>query len=191
MKSEAFQYPTRLGRAAKCRAALLFLAAKKRHGCCHAAKRLSSSATAAALAVDVAVQVGDLALRGGEELLQLILEGLLGRNALHALLGAGCGSGTALAALIVVEGAGLCLLGPGAALGRGALGLGQSLLDGEIDLAVLGGQDQNLDLLAFLHEIMHVVDEGICHLRNVNQTGLSIRQSNKSAKLRNPRDLTV
>ena len=87
MISEAFQYPTRLGRAAKLPGGSFVFGrqSKKRHSKSYAACRLSSSASAA-LTVNVAVQVGNFALGRGQELLQLILERLLGRNRLSRLL---------------------------------------------------------------------------------------------------------
>ena len=123
MIQEAFQYPTRLGRRGASRAGRpLFMArpgprrrsAEKSGDAPGGVSERDSLAPAAAapLAVDAAVQVGHLPLRGGEELLELVLEGLIPGGG-QGLLGPGGEPGR--------------LGGPGRATGRtGAAGPGTS-----------------------------------------------------------------
>ena len=80
MVEEAFQYPTRLGRAAELPGGPFLLPAdwrKKEDRVCGPLECLSSSASAATLAVNATVQIGHLSLGGGEELLELILKRLV------------------------------------------------------------------------------------------------------------------
>ena len=105
---------------------------------------LSSSAAAAPLAVDAAVQVSHFPLGGGEELLELVLKGLVPGGG-QGLLGRPVEIRPGLS-----HGPG-CNRSAGRPLrpGRGAL-LRLGLLDGKIDLPVFRGQDQHLDSLSLL-----------------------------------------
>lgn len=138
-------------------------------------RRSAPSAAAAPLAVNAAVEVSHLSLGGGEELLELVLEGLV------------CGGGQRLASPAKggpgrMRGAGSCRVRGGTgACGAGGCGplraesgpllLRQGLLDGKVDLSVLRGQDQDLDGLPLLQKVMYVVDKGVGDLRNMYQTG--------------------
>src|SRR5699024_6913778 len=64
---EAFQYPTRLGRTARCAGRLLFMASRQKRRPPQGSLLSLPSSAAAPLTVDAAVQVGHLPLRGGEE----------------------------------------------------------------------------------------------------------------------------
>ena len=145
---------------------------------------LSASAAAAPLAVDAAVQVGHLPLRGGEELLELVLKGLVRGGHQRGLLTGESGPGLGGAA--GSAGMGGRAAGTGGAAGTGpegrALLLGQRLLDGKIDLPVFRGEDQHLHGLPLLQKVMYVVDKAVGDLRNVDQSGLPIVQGHKRAE---------
>ena len=134
-------------------------------------------AAAALLAGDVPVQVCHLPLGGGEELLQLVLKGgvpggggagRLGRGTVSLGRRPGCGrTGRRL---------------PGLEGPLGALRGRQGLLDGQVQLAVLDGQELYLDGLPLLQEIMDIVDIGIGDLRNMYKAGSSALQRHKGAE---------
>ena len=67
--------------------------------------------------------------------------------------------------------------------GRLSLGLGFQTLDGKIDLAVFRADDYDLHILAFGQEGTDIADVSVGHLRDMYQTGLILRQGNKSTKI--------
>ena len=152
---------------------------------------LSSSAAAAPLAVDAAVQVGHLPLGGGEELLELVLKGLVPGRRQRLLRRPGKGPGLCAAGALLRRGmrGGRTAAGP-LGPGRGPL-LRLGLLDGKVDLPVLRGQDQHLDGLPLLQKVMHVVDKGIGDLRDMYQAAPAALQCHKRAEFGDGGHLTL
>lgn len=136
----------------------------------------SSAAASAAAAVQAAVEIRHLPLGGGEELLELVLKGLVpggGQRLLRPGSGVGVRGGMGRAGRRMSA-------GPGAS-GR-MLRPGERPLDGEVDLSVLHRQDQDLDGLPLLEEIVDVVDERVGDLGDVDQAGLPIVQGHERAE---------
>ncbi len=114
-------------------------------------RRSFSLSPAAPAAVHAAVQVRHLSLRGGHELLELVLKDLV-RGLRHR--GRGRSRRTPLGGRTGAASR------RGGTEGAGTLLLGQGLLDGEVDLPVLRGEDLDFDGLPLLQEIVDVVDIG-------------------------------
>ena len=136
----------------------------------------SSAAASAAAAVQAAVEIRHLPLGGGEELLELVLKGLVpggGQRLLGPGRGMDMGRGMARSARRMAA-------GPWTA-GR-VLRPGERPLDREVDLPVLRGEDQDLDSLSLLEEVVDVIDKGVGDLGDVDQSGLPIVQGHERAE---------
>ena len=88
---------------------------------------------------------------------------------------------TALGVIIAVE------IGAGGTLrGRG------DLLDRQVDaVGLVNADDLDLDLLSLLQMLRDLIDIGISDLRDVHQTGATLRQRHERAKLGNTRNFSV
>ena len=154
--------------------------------------RSTPSFTAAPFTIDTAVQVGHFTLRGGKELLQLVLKSLVtGRRQgslgdfAAAAFGRGCRPGTARPSGSGF-GTGKAPSGPWTAASAWAARLTlfrRRFFDREIDSSIFGGEDQDLDGLPRLEKIMHVFYEGIGDFRDMYQSGTASLQRDECAKL--------
>ena len=144
---------------------------RRRLRCYQSEMDLSSSA-AALLAGDVPVQVRHFPLRGGEKLLELVLEGqIAGGGGVRCLNGGPPGSR---------RGTGdCCRTGLEAPLG-GALRCRQRLFDGKIQLSVLDSKELYLNVLPLLQEIMDIVDIGIGDLEICTRPDLPPSKATKA-----------
>jgi len=126
-----------------------------------------SSASAAAFAVAMALEVGDTALAALHKSLELALEGIF-----------------------LLFGSGLT----GALLGRhGPLGLLlNSFFDRQIDtVRLIDANDLDFDSLSLGNVLADVADKGIGYLRNMNHTALARCKLNERSELGDTGDLTL
>ena len=164
---------------------------------------LASSSSAAPL-VCVLADAGELAVGFGHKGLQLLFEQLvsgLGRGGLHGCALGALGRlvlalfpGLEIAAFpVAVEAAAVIVaaeIGAVAAIVL-SLGLGLQALDGQVDLAVLGADDHDLDILTLSQVLTDVTDIGIGNLGNMYHAGLVLRQGNKCTEVGDGLDFTL
>lgn len=135
-----------------------------------------SAAAAAGAVIRVHLVVGHAAVGFLHEVLELVLEAQIGGGAVSA--GHALTVGVAAAVVLAVG------ILPGSAARARSGGLGSlSLLDGEVDLPVIGyADDLDFDGLSILHVIVHIVHKGIRDLGNVDEPAFTFRQRHEGTE---------